>query len=402
MSDQADTKRLQALADLDILDTPHELAFDRLTSLSRKIFRAPMSTLSFIDGHRQWFKAAEGMDTRETSRQPALCYHAIRQQVPLVVPDTLLDPRFAENPFVVGHPHVRAYAGAQLQVSGENVGTLCVIDTVPREFDDEAIGILMELAAIAVDELMLRNLSMVDGLTGALSRRAFMAEGARLTSLAARHGHKLTCGVLDIDHFKRVNDEFGHAAGDAVLSAVIAACKKAVRGSDLIGRIGGEEFSILLPHTGLRNGMAVLEKVRKTVAATPIATPGGDISVTCSIGGAEFFKGQQFADLLGCADVAMYSAKQSGRNQSIAWIETSPSLAPAQRRVLKAGQISFNSGRSVFECTVRALSDDAATLDVVSTADVPDTFKLRIAADDFSRACRVVARREKKVEIAFL
>ncbi|MET0674400.1 MAG: sensor domain-containing diguanylate cyclase [Bradyrhizobium sp.] len=402
MSDQTDTRRLQALAELDILDTPHELAFDRLTLLSRKIFRVPMATLTFVDGHRQWFKASEGMDSRETSRQPALCYHAIRQKTPLVVPDTLLDPRFADNPFVVGKPHIRAYAGAQLQVSGENVGTLCVIDTVPRQFDDEAISVLMDLAAIAVDELTLRNLSMVDGLTGALSRRAFLAEGARLTSLAARHGHKLTCSVLDIDHFKNVNDEFGHAAGDAVLSAVIAACKKAVRGSDLIGRIGGEEFAILLPHTGLRNGMAVLEKVRNAIAATPIPTPAGDISVTCSIGGAEFSKGQQFADTLGCADVAMYSAKQGGRNQSIAWIETAPSLAPAQRRVLKAGQISFNSGRSVFECTVRALSDDAATLDVISTADVPDTFKLRITVDDFSRACRVVARKEKKVEVAFL
>src|ERR1700761_4559664 len=97
----SETCRLQALAELDILDTPHELAFDRIISLCRRIFRVPMSTLTFIDGHRQWFKAAEGMEGRETDRRPALCYHAIKQNNPLVLPDTLLNPLSADNPFVL-------------------------------------------------------------------------------------------------------------------------------------------------------------------------------------------------------------------------------------------------------------------------------------------------------------
>jgi diguanylate cyclase (GGDEF)-like protein len=398
----AETCRLQALAELDILDTPHELAFDRITALCRKIFRVPMSTLTFIDGHRQWFKAAEGMDDRETDRKPALCYHAIQQDNPLVVPDTLRDPRFAENPFVRNKPFIRFYAGAQLKFAGAIVGTLCVMDTKPRMFDDESLGILLDLAAVAVDELQLRNLSMQDGLTGVRSRRAFRSEGERLAALASRHGHPLTCAVLDIDHFKSINDRYGHSVGDIVLAATVDACRKTLRGSDTIGRIGGEEFGLLLPHTSIGDGMAVLEKARLAVAVNRIETPSGVVQVTCSLGGAQLQPGQSFEDALHCADMAMYSAKNAGRNQSIAWIDPAPSISPAKRRVFKAGQIVFNAGRSTFDCTVRALSNDEATVEVTSDADVPEQFKLAIAADEFSRACRVMTRSEKKIEIAFL
>lgn len=179
-----EARRLDTLAELDILDTPRELAFDRLTSLCRKMFRVPMSTLTFIDGHRQWFKASDGLDLRETDRRPAPCNLTIAQDEPLVVPDMLHDARFADNLFVRGAPFVRFYAGAQLKVSGVVIGSLCAIDTRPRsDFDAEATSMLVDLAAIAVDELMLRNLSMQDGLTGCSSRRAFRGEGERLTAL---------------------------------------------------------------------------------------------------------------------------------------------------------------------------------------------------------------------------
>jgi diguanylate cyclase (GGDEF)-like protein len=394
--------RLRALDELDILDTPRELAFDRLTSLCRKIFRVPMSTLTFIDGHRQWFKAAEGMEDRETDRRSALCYHAIQQDSPLVVPDTLQDSRFVDNAFVRNKPFIRFYAGAQLTVSGVAVGTLCIMDTRPREFDADGLGTLLDLAGIAVDELQLRNLSMQDSLTGALSRRAFRAEGERLTSLANRHGHPMTCAVLDVDHFKSINDRYGHAIGDAVLAATVETCRNALRGTDVIGRIGGEEFGFLLPHTGLGDGMAALEKVRLAVAANQIATPCGKIQVTCSLGGAAFAPGQQFEDTLRCADLAMYSAKEAGRNQAIAWVEPAPTISPAKRRVFKAGQISFNSGRSTFDCTVRSLSNDAATLEVLSGAEVPERFKLAIAADEISRACQIASRSERRIEVTFI
>ena len=396
-----EARRLDVLAELDILDTPRELAFDRLTTLCRKMFRVEMSTLTLIDGHRQWFKASEGMEDRETARGPALCNYAIAQHDPLVVPDTLSDPRFADNVFVRGKPYIRFYAGAQLKISGAIVGTLCAMDTRPREFDAEAISMLVDLAAIAVDELMLRNLSMQDSLTGTSSRRAFRSEGERLTSLATRHVSPLACAVLDVDHFKSVNDRYGHAVGDMVLSAVAEAARGSLRTSDVIGRLGGEEFGILLPHTRLDQAMGVLEKVRNTVATTRIETPAGAIGVTCSLGGSALTSGQCFDDMLRNADLAMYGAKQAGRNQALAWVDPAPSLAPTNRRVFKAGKISFNAGHSAIDCTVRGLSRDAATIEVISTSGIPDQFKLAIAADALSRACRITSKADNRIEVAF-
>ncbi|MBR0818619.1 sensor domain-containing diguanylate cyclase [Bradyrhizobium liaoningense] len=397
-----EARRLDTLAQLDILDTPREPAFDRLTALCKRIFGVQMSTLTLIDGHRQWFKAEVGMADRETDRRPALCSLAIEQDTPLVIPDTHEDPRVADNIFVRERPFIRFYAGVQLKISGVNIGTLCIMDATPRQFDAEALGILADLAAVAVDELLLRNLSMQDNLTGALSRRAFRAEAERLASLANRHGHKLTLAVLDVDHFKGVNDRYGHAVGDAVLSSVIATCRRSLRGSDIVGRIGGEEFAILLPHTDLASGMAAIEKTRVAIAGQAIDTPCGPVPVTCSFGAASLLSGQHFDDALRNADLAMYSAKNAGRNQTIAWVDPAPSISPARRRVFKAGQITFNSGRSTFDCTVRALSEDEATIEVISTADVPDQFKLAIASDGLSRACRMVSKRDTRVDVAFV
>lgn len=397
-----EARRLETLERLDILDTPREPAFDRLTALCKRIFNVPMSTLTLIDGHRQWFKAEVGMEDRETDRRPALCSLTIEQDVPLVIPDTHADPRVADNVFVRGRPFIRFYAGAQLRVSDVNIGTLCVMDTQPRAFDAEALAVLTDLAAIAVDEMLLRNLSMQDSLTGALSRRAFRNEAQRLTSLANRHGHKLALAVLDVDHFKQVNDCHGHAAGDAVLASIIATCRSSLRRSDIIGRIGGEEFAVMLPHTDLAGAMITLEKVRAAIAAESVATPSGPIPVTCSFGAASLLSGQHFDDALHNADLAMYSAKNAGRNRVVAWVDAAPSISPARRRVFKAGQITFNSGRSTFDCTVRALADDEATIEVISTADIPELFKLAIASDGLSRACRMVSKSESKIDVAFV
>lgn len=397
-----DSCRLDALAELDILDTPSELAFDRITGLARKIFSVRMAALTFIDGHRQWRKSELGLGVRETERRPALCNYAIRQETPLVIPDASLDPRFVDNVFVRSSPFIRFYAGAPIRVSNVNIGTLCVMDTSPREFGRESVEILSDLAAVAVDELLLRNISMQDSLTGALSRRAFGAEGERLASLANRHGQKLVVAILDVDHFKSVNDRHGHAVGDVALSAVVDICKENLRATDVIGRLGGEEFGIILPHTDLARGMNVTEKARLAIAARPIETPYGSLQITCSFGSAEFTPGQDFDGMLRNADLAMYAAKNAGRNRAVAWIEPVSSISPAKRRVFKAGQITFNAGNSTFDCTVRALRNETATIEVISTAAIPEQFKLAIASDGLSRACRAVSKSDKRIEVAFL
>ncbi|MEZ2407036.1 GAF domain-containing protein [Bosea sp. RCC_152_1] len=155
MSEQA---RLDALADYEVLDTPAEQSFDRLTRLATDIFDVPMSTITFIDGHRQWFKSRQGMQACETEREPAFCNVTIQHTRPLVVPDAAADERFSENPFVRGAPHIRFYAGIPLRSpAGQAVGSICAMDRKPRVFSERDTAVLAELAGLAIDLLEMQK-----------------------------------------------------------------------------------------------------------------------------------------------------------------------------------------------------------------------------------------------------
>jgi diguanylate cyclase (GGDEF)-like protein len=402
-TDLAEDARLSALAKYDILDTPPEEAFDRITRLTTRIFNVPMSTVTFLDGHRQWFKAREGMEACETEKAPAFCNLVVQRDDPLVVNDTLTDDRFRDNPFVVGPPHLRFYAGMQLRTAdGTAVGTLCAMDTQPRQFSDEDVRTLSDLAAIVMSELELRTLVLRDGATGALARQAFRQEAERAFSLARRHAHPLSCIVFDLDHFKAINDEHGHAIGDLVLKACVEVCHQQLRTSDLVGRIGGEEFAIVLPHIAGDAAMNVAQKIRAAIGQIFVPGKLSPVRFTASFGVATLEgTARDFADLLEHADQALYASKAAGRNTCSFW--KSPDAAPAStlRRVFKAGRISFNAGHSTIDCTVRGLSDTGASLDVASTVGIPQRFKLLIGADSFSRACTVAGVRDKNLQVQF-
>ena len=151
-------QRLAHLRSYAILDTEPEQGFDDLVQLAAHLFGAPMAFVSLIDAERQWFKAKVGIGACETSRDVAFCAHAIVERQPLGVPDARLDPRFAANELVTGAPHIRFYAGAPLIVgNGSALGTLCVVDTVPRTPSSDALRMLQKLAAMVVDRLELRR-----------------------------------------------------------------------------------------------------------------------------------------------------------------------------------------------------------------------------------------------------
>lgn len=134
----AEQARQAALRSLQILDTPEEERFDRLTRLVSAHFDVPICLISFVDETRQWFKSRCGLGVRATSRDVSFCAHAILQDEVMVVEDTLSDPRFATNSLVIGEPKIRFYAGAQLRSpEGLSYGTLCVIDRRPRSFSAE-------------------------------------------------------------------------------------------------------------------------------------------------------------------------------------------------------------------------------------------------------------------------
>jgi GAF domain-containing protein len=141
-----------------ILDTAAEKTFDDLTGLASVICGAPISLISLVDEHRQWFKSHHGLDVAETPRDQAFCDHAIRSDQIMVVEDAQADSRFANNPLVTGEPKIRFYAGAPLTVgSGTSLGTLCIIDREPRTLSDtqrQALGVLRDAV---VSQLELRR-----------------------------------------------------------------------------------------------------------------------------------------------------------------------------------------------------------------------------------------------------
>ena len=148
-----ETRRLASLHALDVLDTPPEERFDRITRLAAALFDVPVALISLIDENRQWFKSTCGIDAQETPRDESFCAHAVVSRAPLVIPDALLDERFAENPLVVGLPRVRFYAGYPLFLpDGSCIGTLCILDTRPRELDADDLSRLSDLATLATQE----------------------------------------------------------------------------------------------------------------------------------------------------------------------------------------------------------------------------------------------------------
>lgn len=167
-----ENQRLKALRELDILDTPPEESFDRITRLTASIVDAPIVLVSLVDEDRQWFKSTVGLDATETPREVAFCAHAILNTRVMVVPDTLEDGRFVDNALVTGAPDIRFYAGAPLMLSHDvRLGTLCAIDTKPRELDPDQETALRDLAAIVVDELRLRRLVKTQAATNSLLKK---------------------------------------------------------------------------------------------------------------------------------------------------------------------------------------------------------------------------------------
>ncbi|MGE0099506.1 MAG: GAF domain-containing protein [Hydrogenophaga sp.] len=153
-----EAQRLRTLRELLILDTPPEERFDRISAFAAKEFDVPMALVSLVDRDRQWFKSNFGLEDRETPRDTSFCGHAILQPDALVVPDALKDPRFRDNPMVLGKPYIRFYAGAVLRLPyGHVVGTLCVMDRRPRQFDRLDVAILGGLRDLVVEELFRRE-----------------------------------------------------------------------------------------------------------------------------------------------------------------------------------------------------------------------------------------------------
>lgn len=321
-------QRVAALHRYDVLDTPLEENFERIARLAQAVMQAPIVAVNLIDRDRQWSKAALGFSGGSLARDISFCAHAIAYDVPLVVPNATEDRRFAQNPLVQGEPGIRFYLGVPLRTpDGFHIGTLCAADAVPREVSAEQVAMLQDLARLVMDALELRRIAVTDSLTGLPTRRGFFQEARRALEQARRYGHPLSCAMLDIDHFKAINDRYGHPAGDRMLCAVAGQCTAVMRAADIAGRLGGEEFALLLSETDRDGAAALAERLRRRIAETVVQTEAGALRVTASFGIASLApdgpagKGEAAIDaLLEAADRALYCAKAGGRDR----VEISP------------------------------------------------------------------------------
>ncbi|NYI41661.1 sensor domain-containing diguanylate cyclase [Demequina lutea] len=341
--------RQAALERYQVLNSPPERFYDDAATLAAAVCGTPIAMVSLIDNDRQWYKAKVGVDTTETHRRDAFCAHAIMTpNAPLVVNDALVDERFKDSALVTANPHIRFYAGSPLVTpEGHALGTLCVIDTIPRDITAAQLAALEALSRTVashleqrrhiadLERLMLekaahvdaleqhrlaleeattryREESLIDPVTNGPNRRACELRLVEEHQRTVRYGAPYALLMIDIDNFKDVNDLHGHSQGDAVLAAACTLVRTCLRPNDFVGRLGGDEFVAILPGTNARGAQVIAERMRRAIYNASWATA---FPVTVSIGIA-CWKGadDEAEDILARSDEALYLAKSAGRN----------------------------------------------------------------------------------------
>lgn len=333
-----EAKRQASLERMQLLSTPREAELDRIVRIAQRYFRSEAALISLVDRDRQWFKARRGFDAAETCRAVSFCSHAILRDEPFVVDDTLRDARFVDNPLVLAPQGIRFYAGQSLRnLEGHRIGTLCVMSSTPRSFDAQDVETLQDLARLVELALERRALkkthqevlhalrtaereSLLDPMTGLWNRRGLEEIFRRELEAASRRRYPLALAMIDIDHFKSVNDTHGHATGDAAIRRLAEVLVGAVRSEDAVARYGGDEFVVLLPDLPAPLLTATGERLLRAVRQGACLDLGEQVrGFTVSVGISVMQPGGDTAQcataLLEAADAALYRAKDSGRNR---------------------------------------------------------------------------------------
>ena len=337
----SEVRRLAALQKLRLMGTPAEERFDKITRLAKRTFGVPIAIINLVGGTRTWLKSVQGLDVCEVPREESFCRFTIQSGDVCHAPDTHLDPRFANSPFAnAGDQSLRFYAGYALVSDGEFVGVLCIADYKPRTLSTDDLTVLRDLADLAEQEVNVAKLAesqnelalshehleeraLVDGLTRVWNRGAICElavrelESARLVTRAP-----VGLMLVDVDHFKKINDTYGHPAGDEALRQIAAHLRAGIRSSDAVGRYGGEEFLVVLPGCSEAELFFVADAIRARIARTPVELAGQEISMSVSIGITLASDGSQSIDrLIQAADKALYRAKHTGRDRvSFDWL----------------------------------------------------------------------------------
>lgn len=310
-------QRLEKLRALKLLDSEPEERFDRLTRMAKRMFGVDISVLSLIDDGRQWFKSKSSeLDIPdETSREVSFCGHAILGNDVFVVEDAMDDHRFKDNPLVTENPNIRFYAGYPLKVNnGSALGTLCIIDTEPRAFDEEDSQLLKDLGVMAEQEIAALQLATLDELTLISNRRGFSVLAKHSLNICRRKDLTASILVFDLNEFKPINDKFGHAEGDRALVVFANIIREVFRQSDVFGRIGGDEFAVLMIDVDADSTQRVIDRFQtEVITYNKQAARGYDIEYSVGYINTAVDNNVTVDDLLAAADKKMYAAKEKSR-----------------------------------------------------------------------------------------
>ena len=310
-----ETQRLRALRSLNVLDSPPEERFDRITRMACRMFNVPIALVSLVDADRQWFKSKQGLAASETPRNVSFCGHAILGSSAFIIGNALDDERFADNPLVLDSPGIRFYAGMPVHgAAGQPIGTLCILDSQPREAADVDVVLLADLAGIVEREFVLEAGATTDELTGLANRRGFLNGAANVLAACRRSNVSAAFVGIDLDNFKAVNDTYGHSVGDEVLSNFAELLELHFRESDVIARIGGDEFSILCGNMSAPQMSAALGRLELAFSASKLFSKYP--TLRWSAGCAQFDPGSVADTVSLCreADKNMYRVKAAHRN----------------------------------------------------------------------------------------
>ena len=307
-----ESERLTALRALNLLDSEPEERFDRLTRMAKRMFEVPIALFTLVDENRQWFKSCFGLEQKETPRDVSFCGHAIHKHETFVVENALKDPRFFDNPLVEHEPMIRFYAGTPVRTrEGYIIGTLCVMDRVARVFHPEDRAMPEDLARLLEAEIHAVAMATIDDLTGISNRRGFYMIAEHSLSLAHRQKTPATLAIIDLNDFKPINDTHGHLEGDQALKRFAGLLKDFFRESDLVARIGGDEFAVLMLNTDRGFARSVLDEFAKEVHKLneSIEKPY-EFSYSVGLGMFDPLYPKTIRQLVECADREMYAQKQ--------------------------------------------------------------------------------------------
>ncbi|MBV8048421.1 MAG: sensor domain-containing diguanylate cyclase [Paludibacterium sp.] len=331
--------RLESLRRMLTLGAPAEHEYLRVTRLAQKLFNVPISYVSVLDGQTQYLMSPLGMAPMAIPCEQSLCQHVIKSKQRIVCEDASQDERFACAQPVQGAPGIRFYAAQPIHnAEGHVIGALCVADTQPRTLSDAEAQWLEDLTYLLEATIALRYLSfshekalvfasaagrdaMTDALTGVFNRRGIidMANHAYARCIHENRGFSLA--LVDLDHFKAINDEFGHTVGDEALKEAAQRIQRTLRGGDIIGRWGGEEFLVALPGSSPSVLQDVGNKLVQVVGG-PVVVGESKVQLSASVGLVGVGTAKDVFDevaWLEAADQALYMAKERGRAQAVVY-----------------------------------------------------------------------------------